>query len=78
VEELAQPGLVVQIGVPPSRIDLLTAIDGVEFDEAWSTRISTDVEGHRVHVIAKSLLIRNKKAAGRRKDLLDADHLEEQ
>src|SRR5438046_6252895 len=39
VEDLAKPGLVLQIGVPPRRIDILTAISGVGFEEAWRSRV---------------------------------------
>jgi hypothetical protein len=69
------PGIVYQIGLPPARIDILTEISGVTFEEAWSTRESTDLEGSRVHFIGREALLRNKRAAGRPKDLADIARL---
>ena len=77
-EELAEPGLFLQIGVAPVRIAILTEIDGVGFDEAWADRIELDFEGVRVPVISRRHLLINKRAAGRPKDLADAAWIEEQ
>jgi hypothetical protein len=74
-EDFVKPDYVVQLGVEPNRIDLLTGISGVTFDEAWNTRAEVDLQGERVPVIGRDLLIRNKEASGRPKDLLDADAL---
>jgi hypothetical protein len=70
------PGMVVQIGVAPRRIDLLTAIDGVEFAEAWQDRVEIEIDALRVPVIGREHLIRNKRATGRVKDTADARRLE--
>lgn len=75
-EDLTTPGMVFQIGVAPCRIDLMTSIDGVEFDAAWPHRISIAVEGLTIPVIGRAHLIRNKKAVGRPQDLADAVWLE--
>jgi len=69
---------VVQLGVPPVRIDVMTAIDGVSWDEAAGSRISGDYGGVPVWVISREMLIKNKKATGRLKDLADVEALEEQ
>ena len=69
-------GMVYQIGVAPQRIDLLTAITGVSFDEAWSSRVPVKVDGVSFHVLGRDALIRNQRAAGRAKDVVDADALE--
>jgi hypothetical protein len=74
---LASPGIVYQIGVVPSRIDILTAIDGVAFDEAWPGRIAASVAGRLVPVVGREALLRDKLASGRKKDLADAAWLEE-
>jgi len=74
--ELSSPGIVFQIGVPPNRIDILTAIDGVEFEAAWPGRLETTYGALPVHVLGKRELIVNKRASGRPQDLLDADLLE--
>jgi hypothetical protein len=58
------------------RVDILTAIDGVEFEEAWPERMDVEIEGMRVSVLGRAHLIRNKRAAGRPKDLADASWLE--
>jgi hypothetical protein len=59
--------------VPPHRIDILTSIDGVEFEEAWASRSPKSLAGLQVDVLAPHLLLRNKLKAGRPKDLVDAD-----
>lgn len=77
-EDLAKPGLVYQIGVAPVRIDILTAIDGITFEEAWDEREFLNFEGVRVPVISRRHLVANKRAAGRPKDLADVALLEGQ
>lgn len=72
------PGNVYQIGLPPRRIDLLTEISGVPFDEAVANAVTVQVAGHEIPVIGRNELIRNKRAAARDKDLLDAEALEAQ
>ncbi len=74
--DLCQPDLVLQLGVQPNRIDILTAIDGVGFDEAWAGRYVSDVAGLSVPVIGRAELIRNKRSTGRTRDLADAEALE--
>jgi hypothetical protein len=76
LDDLAKPGTVIQIGVEPHRIDVLTAIDGVEFGDAWSRRTTTDIAGLTVPVIGREDLIRNKRSTGRARDQADADRLE--
>jgi len=68
---------VLQIGLPPRWVDILTAIDGVEFADAWPDRVEIELEGIRVPVISRRHLLQNKRAAGRRKDLADVAWLEE-
>jgi hypothetical protein len=76
VEDLTIEGTVFQIGVAPNRIDVLTEIDGVEFEEAWRDRMVTRFGGEPVAVLSKEHLIRNKRAAGRLQDLADIERLE--
>jgi predicted nucleotidyltransferase len=75
-EDLQTPGVVFQIGVAPRRIDILTSISAVEFEEAWQERKEVNVDGLRFFVIGRESLIRNKRATGRPKDELDARWLE--
>lgn len=67
---------VFQIGAPPNRIDVITDIDGVNFDEAWPERKITVVDGIEVPLIGKTRLLINKKATGRPKDIPDILWLE--
>lgn len=75
-DELRREGMVFQIGVAPRRVDLLTALSGLDFNEAWAHRVRATVDGVEISVIDKASLIRNKRAAGRQKDLADAEALE--
>jgi hypothetical protein len=72
-----QKGIIFQIGVAPRRIDLITHIDGVDFDDAYPSRTIIVMEGLELPFISKENLIKNKKSTGRDKDLVDVKHLEE-
>ncbi|GAB4132545.1 MAG: nucleotidyl transferase AbiEii/AbiGii toxin family protein [Acidobacteriota bacterium] len=76
-EDLTRPGTVFQIGVAPLRIDVVTAIDGVEFEEAWKARLRVDLAGLSVWVLSREHLLANKRATGRPQDSVDAQWLEE-
>ncbi len=76
--DLATPESVLQIGMPPNRIDVATSIDGVDFETAWANRVETDYGDQRIHVIGKKELIANKRACGRPQDLSDVERLERQ
>lgn len=76
-EDLCSHDLVFQIGLPPRRIDILTSIANVEFDEAWAERRSGRAGVLDFFVLGRSSLIKNKKSTGRTKDLADAEWLEE-
>ena len=76
VEDLSKKETIVQIGVPPLRIDIITNVDGVEFAEAWPDRFETLFGGVPASVISRHHLIRNKKTAGRLQDLADVQQLE--
>ena len=71
IDDLSKPGIVFQIGVEPSRIDILTAISGVQFEDAWENRVLIEMEDVCFHVIGRQDLIINKLASGRPKDLAD-------
>ena len=77
VDDLASPNIIFQIGVAPVRVDIITSIDGVEFDEAWSEKLASEYAGETVHVLSRRHLIQNKKASGRLQDLADVEALEE-
>lgn len=78
IEDLSAPGTVIQIGLPPRRLDVLTAISGVDsFAAAWNDRIEHHVGPHRIPFIGRSAFIANKRASGRLKDLADIEALGE-
>jgi len=80
-EELMDAGIVVQFGVPPNQIDLITSIDGVEFADAWPGRVEAVLVSPDGEVplpfIGLDALIQNKQASGRAKDLDDLSYLME-
>ena len=75
--EFAKPDLIYQLGVPPSRIDILTSISGVVFSDAWLRRREADFDGISATFIALEDLVINKRATGRAVDLLDCERLDE-
>ena len=74
-EDLCRNDLILQLGFPPNRIDLMTSIDGVTFDQAWASRTQAILDDLPVNFISRQLLIQNKLAAGRPKDMADAQEL---
>ena len=73
--DLQTYGTVIQLGVQPNRIDLLTGISGVSFEEAWNTRMTGAIEETPAQFIGRAALLRNKESTGRAKDLGDAEEL---
>ena len=76
-QDLVTPDVVFQIGIAPNRIDLLTSITGVAFEEAWPHRVQVTIDGLQVPVLGREQLLKNKRAIGRPKDLADVAWLEE-
>jgi hypothetical protein len=72
IDDLVRPDTVFQIGGSPARIDIMTGITGVIFEDAWSRRVSLSIDGQPVPVLGVEDLLRNKEATGRPKDLADA------
>jgi len=79
VADLREPGVITQFGRPPHRIDLMNRIDGISFATAWSSRIrvrfEADSEPIAVSYLSRRALLKNKRAAGRPKDLDDVRFL---
>jgi hypothetical protein len=65
----------VRMGVPPLRIEVLRKISGVEFEDCWPRRVIIDDDDLSIPAISLEDLKRNKRASGRKKDLLDLDEL---
>lgn len=77
IADFCEPNSVAQFGLPPFRIDFLTSVSGLTFDEAWEERVEGEIEGIRVPVLGRRSFIRNKRASGRKKDLADLESLGE-
>jgi len=78
-KELAEPGMILQFGVPPNRVDLINDIDGVKFADAWPNRLTLTMpvggSAVEVNLIGIDDLIKNKEASGRPQDLKDLKFL---
>lgn len=74
-DDFLKPKFVIQLGMAPNRIDILTGIDGLNWEETWESKIDYELDGLPIHVIGKKQLIKNKLASGRTKDLADAERL---
>jgi predicted nucleotidyltransferase len=74
-EDLLSAGMVVQLGYPPNRIDLINSPDGVTFAECFESRIEVELDGITIPVIDIDNLKKNKKASGRAQDLADLEKL---
>jgi hypothetical protein len=75
-DELSRPGIVVQIGVAPNRIDVLTSVEGLGFSDAFRRRVAGSYGGCPVHFLSREDLIANKRTVGRPQDLIDVKELE--
>ena len=73
--DFALPGVVFRIGIPPLRIDIVTELTGVTFDEAWPDREAGMFGDLTVDFLGRDAFIRNKRATGRAKDLGDLEGL---
>ena len=74
-ELFLQKPKIIRMGFPPMRLEITTSISGVEFDECYAARISTEMDGVDVNVIDLENLKKNKKASGRAKDIADVERL---
>lgn len=75
-KDLEEDGTVFQIGVAPRRIDIITTVTGLKFEQTYYNAVLVNIEGIDVHIPSIADLIINKRATGRTKDLADAEALE--
>ena len=75
VGDFTAPDTIVQFGVVPNRIDILTSIEAVEFEDAWPERLQVTMDGIEMNVVGRNHLLRNKRAVGRPQDIADAERL---
>jgi hypothetical protein len=74
-EDLVQPRRMLQMGVEPVQIHVMTAITGVTWEEASADRVTARLGSHQVALLGRTSFLRNKRAAGRPQDLADVDAL---
>ena len=74
--DFEKPDRMVQMGVPPNRIDVLTSLAGVDFSACFKKRVIVEIDGISVNFIDVEHLKINKRAAGRLQDLADVENLE--
>ncbi|ACA98045.1 MULTISPECIES: DUF6036 family nucleotidyltransferase [Cyanophyceae] len=76
-EDFATANQVIQLGYPPSRIDLLTSVDGIQFADCYDLRVPVEIEGTVIDFIDLENLRLNKRASGRWQDLADLENLQD-
>jgi predicted nucleotidyltransferase len=77
LSDLQTTDMVFQIGVAPRRIDIITSIDGLTFDEAYARSNAVEIDDIAVQVLSVEDMIINKRSTGRTKDIADAEMLED-
>lgn len=75
VDDFIKEEQIIQLGNEPFRIDLITTVEGVDFEECYSKKVVFHIDGMALKTISKEMLKKNKKASGRHKDLDDYEHL---
>ncbi len=76
-KDFLEPNTTIQLGYPPSRIDILIGLEGMEFEQCFGKRIETTIDGLKVNFIDLESLRRAKQLAGRPRDLDDLNQLSE-
>jgi hypothetical protein len=74
-QDFLVPDQIIQLGYPPSRIDVITTLEGVDFESCYASRVEVTIDTVKVNFIDLENLKRNKKAVGRPQDLADLDQL---
>ncbi|WP_069133545.1 DUF6036 family nucleotidyltransferase [Rhodohalobacter halophilus] len=75
LNDFTESDQVIQLGYAPLRIDILTGISGIEFDDAWKNKVVGQYDGQETYFIGKDDLRKNKLASGRPSDIVDAEKL---
>ncbi len=74
-EDFTQPDQIIQLGFPPNRIDIITSLTGVDFNNCYDTKLTVDFDGVEILIIDRVNLKKNKLATGRPQDLADAENI---
>lgn len=75
-EDFLEDDQIVQLGYPPNRIDILTTLKEIKFEDCYKERIEIEIQGVKINFIDLENLKQNKRATGRPQDLADAENLE--
>lgn len=75
IDDFVKEEQIIQLGNEPFRIDLITSVEGVDFEECYSKKVNFNIDNIVIKTISKKMLKKNKKASGRHKDLDDYEHL---
>ena len=75
-EDFLKPDIVIQLGYPPNRIDIITGVSGISFSEVYNNRVEIKMGTEKVWIISANDLLKNKKSTNRAKDKADAELLE--
>jgi hypothetical protein len=75
-DDFLQSDQIIQLGYPPNRIDILTTLKDLKFEDCYKTKIGVEIQGLPIYFIDIENLKKNKRAAGRPQDIADADNLE--
>lgn len=77
-DDFLQKDQIIQLGYPPNRIDLLTSLAGLSFDDCYRDKMTVSIDNLEIDFIDLANLKKNKAATGRAQDLADLDHLSEE
>ncbi len=75
-DDFLESDQIIQLGYPPNRIDILTTLKGLKFEDCYKARVEVEIQGLHLHFIDIENLKENKRATGRSQDLADAENLE--
>lgn len=77
IEDLISPNKIIQLGMEPMRIDIMTSVSGLEFNNSFKNKVVTNYLDTTAYFININDLIQNKRKSGRKKDLYDIDWIEQ-
>jgi len=75
-KDFLESNQIIQLGYPPNRIDILTSLTELKFEDCYTARVEVDIQGLKINFIDLENLKHNKRATGRPQDLADAENLE--
>ena len=76
LEDFLEMDQIIQLGYPPNRIDILTTLTKLNFQDCYKTRVEVEIQDHKINFIDRENLVQNKMATGRPQDMADIENLE--